>query len=225
MKYGPNISIVAGLMGDPARSNIVMALMSGLSLPATELAREAGVTPSTATTHLNKLEACRLLRSVKRGRNRYFSIADPDVAHAVEALVTVAARVGHFRTRPGPKDESMRLARSCYDHLAGRLAVGLFESWVARGILRWHSGAVSLTRKGRKFLLRRGVDVVTMECMKRPLCRTCIDWSERQHHLGGALGAAVLARAVEEGWAKREPRVRVVTFSAQGQKRFATWYS
>src|SRR5258705_511511 len=124
MKYGPNISIVAGLMGDPARSNIVMALMSGLSLPATELAREAGVTPSTATTHLNKLEACRLLRS-----------------------------------------------------------------------------------------------------MKRPLCRTCIDWSERQHHLGGALGAAVLARAVEEGWAKREPRVRVVTFSAQGQKRFVTWYS
>src|ERR1700688_2244676 len=123
MKYGPDISITADLIGDPARSNMVMALMSGLALSAAELAREAGVTPSTATGHLNKLESSGLITSKKQGRHRYFRIADADVAHVVEALITVAARFGHLRTRPGPKDEAMRRARSCYDHLAGRLAV------------------------------------------------------------------------------------------------------
>jgi DNA-binding transcriptional ArsR family regulator len=127
MKYGPDVSLVAGLMGDPARSYIVMALMSGLSLSAAELAREATVTASTATGHLKKLQSAGLLISSKQGRHRYFRIADPDVANAVEALIAVATRVGHVRTRPGPEGEAMRHARSCYDHLAGRLAVDLFE--------------------------------------------------------------------------------------------------
>jgi DNA-binding transcriptional ArsR family regulator len=225
MKYGPDISIVADLMGDPARSNMVMALMSGLSLSAAELAREAGVTPSTATGHLNKLESSGLITGRKQGRHRYFRIADPDVAHVVEALVTVAARVGHLRTRPGPKDEAMRHARSCYDHLAGRLAVDLFERWVAYRVLRWRGELVHLTESGRKFLAERGIEVAALDRKKRPLCRTCIDWSERQHHLGGAIGAEVLTHAMDEGWAVREPRSRAVSFSALGKKRFIQWYS
>ena len=123
MKYGPDISIVADLMGDPSRSNMVLALMSGLSLSAAELASEASVTPSTATGHLSKLEASGLITSTRQGRYRYFRIADPDVAHVVEALIAVATRAGHLRTPPGHKDEAMRRARSCYDHLAGRVAV------------------------------------------------------------------------------------------------------
>jgi DNA-binding transcriptional ArsR family regulator len=225
MKYGPDISIVADLMGDPSRSNMVMALMSGLSLSAAELAREAGVTPSTATGHLNKLTSSGLITSRRQGRYRYFHIADPDVAHMVEALVTVAARVEHLRARHGPKDEAMRHARSCYDHLAGRLAVDLFERWIAYRVLHWRGELVQLTECGRTFLNERGIDVATLESDRRPLCRTCIDWSERRHHLGGAIGAEALTYAVNQGWATREPCSRAVSFSLLGEKRFVRWYS
>lgn len=225
MKYGPDISGIADLIGDPARSNMVMALMSGLSLTAAELAREAGVTPSTATGHLNKLESSGLITGRKQGRNRYFRIADPDVAHVVEALITVAARVGRMRARPGPKDEEMRHARSCYDHLAGRLAVDLFEHWIACRVLRWRGKLVHLTGTGRRLLTERGIEIGALERKRRPLCRTCIDWSERQHHLGGTVGAAILTRAVESGWAVREARSRTVSFSAMGEKKFIEWYS
>jgi DNA-binding transcriptional ArsR family regulator len=225
MKYGPDIAIVASLMGDPARANMVLALMSGQALAAADLAREAGVTPSTATGHLNKLVSAGLLTVRKQGRNRYFDLAEPDVAHAIEALIAVAARAGHLRARPGPKDEAMRHARSCYDHLGGRLAVDLFGRWLADGVLCWRSGAIHLTRKGRAFLAERGVEIASLEDGKRPLCRSCMDWSERRHHLAGTLGAEILSLAVTQGWAVREPRLRMVSFSKRGEENFVRWYS
>jgi DNA-binding transcriptional ArsR family regulator len=223
MKYGPDVSVVANLIGDPARSNMVMALMSGLSPSATELAREAGIAPSTATGHLGKLEVSGLLVSTRQGRHRHFRIADPDVAHLIEALIAVAARAGHMRSRPGPKDEAMRHARSCYDHLAGRLAVDMFERWVTTRILRWNGEIVELTPKGRRFLADRRIDVESIERSKRPLCRTCIDWSERQYHLGGAVGAAVLTNALDRRWATRKAQHRMISFSATGEKMFVDW--
>ena len=225
MKDGPDISITAALIGDPARANMVMALMSGHSLTMGDLAAEAGVTLSTASVHLTKLESSGIVVSRKEGRSRYFRIADPDVAHCIEALVTVAARVGHLRTRPGPKEEAMRHARSCYDHLAGRIAVELFERWIAARVLEWCGEVVCLTGKGRQFLIGRGIEIDALERKKRPLCRTCVDWSERKHHLGGSVGAAVLARALVKSWAVRGPRSRAVTFSALGEKKFIAWYS
>ena len=225
MKDGPDISTTAALIGDPARANMVMALMSGHSLTMGELAAEAGVTLSTASVHLAKLEGAGIVVSRKEGRSRYFRIADPDVAHCIEALVTVAARVGHLRTRPGPKEEAMRHARSCYDHLAGRIAVDLFERWIAARVLRWRGEVACLTGKGRQFLIGRGIEIDAFERNKRPLCRTCVDWSERKHHLGGAVGAAVLARALGKNWAVRGPRSRAVTFSAHGERKFIEWYS
>lgn len=225
MKEGPDISIAAAMMGDPARANMLLALMSGLSLTAAELAREAGVTPSTASGHLAKLKDAGLVASTKQGRYRYFRISDPDVAHAVEALVTVAARAGHLRTRPGPRDEAMRHARSCYDHLAGRLAVDLFEHWVALKVLHQINGTTSVTIGGGEFLADRGIDVTLLEKSRRPLCRTCIDWSERRNHLGGSVGAAILAYTLQQGWAVREGRSRIVRFSAKGEQQFVGWYS
>jgi DNA-binding transcriptional ArsR family regulator len=225
VQNGPDISITAALIGDPARANMVMALMSGYSLTMGELAAEAGVTLSTASVHLTKLESSGIVVSRKAGRSRYFRIADPDVAHCIEALVTVAARAGHLRTRPGPKEEAMRRARSCYDHLAGRIAVDLFERWIATRVLQWRGETVCLTRKGRQFLIGRRIEIDALERNKRPLCRTCIDWSERQHHLGGAIGAAVFTQALEERWAVRGPRSRAVSFSALGEKKFVEWYS
>src|SRR3569623_363368 len=163
MKYGPDIALVASLIGEPARANMVLALMSGQALSAADLARAAGVTPPTATGHLAKLVSAGLLGVRRQGRHRYFQIAGPDVGHAVEALIAVAARAGHLRTRPGPKDEAMRHARSCYDHLAGRMAVDMFGQWMASGILRWRSGALHLTRTGRDFLSARGMVFESLE--------------------------------------------------------------
>jgi DNA-binding transcriptional ArsR family regulator len=225
VKGGPDISITAALIGDPARANMVMALMSGHSLTMGDLAAEAGVTLSTASVHLAKLESSGIVVSRKEGRSRYFRIADADVAHCIEALVTVAERVGHFRTRSGPKDEAMRHARSCYDHLAGRVAVNLFERWSAARVLRWRGEQVCLTAKGRRFLIGRGIEIDVLERNKRPLCRSCVDWSERKHHLGGAVGAAVLGHALVKSWAVRGPRSRAVTFSALGEKKFMEWSS
>lgn len=225
MKYGPDITLVAHVMGDPGRANMVLALMSGHALTASELAREAGVTASTATGHLAKLVQAGLLRGQKQGRHHYFQVADSDVVQVVEALGAVAVRAGHLRARPGPKDEAMRHARSCYDHLGGRLAVDLVGHWLAAGLLNGRNGTLLLTRKGRDFLAGRGIDVTRLETGKRPLCRSCLDWSERRPHLGGALGAAILARALREGWAERQANQRTVCFSRRGEENFVRWYT
>lgn len=119
----------------------------------------------------------------------------------------------------------MRHARSCYDHLAGHLAVSLFEDWVAARVLVWRGEAVQLTTKGQRFLADRGIDVAALEKKRRPLCRTCIDWSERRNHLGGSVGAAVLSQILEHGWAVRDAGARTVRFSPPGELRFVSWYS
>jgi DNA-binding transcriptional ArsR family regulator len=225
MKEGPDVSIVAALIGDPARANMLMALMSGLALSGTELAAEAGVSLSTASGHLTKLERAGLVSTSKQGRTRYFRFADPDVAAAVEALIPIATRVGHLRTRPGPRDQAMRHARSCYDHLAGRLAVSLLERWLAKKVLRQDAETLQLTPAGRRHLGNLGVDVAALEQAKRPMCRTCIDWSERRRHLGGSLGAAILDHVLARRWAVREGRSRVVRFSPRGEQSFVRWYS
>ena len=225
MKEGPDVSIVAALIGDPARANMLMALMSGLALSGTELAAEAGVTLSTASTHLAKLERAGLLAASKQGRTRYFRLADPDVAAAVEGLIPIATRVGHLRSRPGPRDQAMRQARSCYDHLAGRLAVALLEHWLARKVLRETGDGLQLAPAGRRQLHRLGIDIAALERVRRPLCRTCIDWSERRRHLGGCLGAAVLEQVLARRWAVREGRSRVLRFSPRGEQSFVRWYS
>ena len=144
MRDGPDISRVAAMMGDPARANMLMALMSGMALTSNELAREASVSASTASTHLSQLESCGLVNGRRQGRFKYFALAGADVAHVIEALVAVASQAGHLRMRPGPKDDKMRRARTCYDHLAGHLAVAMFEHWVAIGVLKWRDEAVFL---------------------------------------------------------------------------------
>ena len=128
MKAGPDISRIAALVGDPARSNMLTALMTGRALTASELAHQAGVTPQTASSHLSKLEAGGLVEQEKQGRHRYFRLSDPDVAAVLEGLEGLAARAGHMRVRTGPKDPALRHARVCYDHLAGDLGVQMLDS-------------------------------------------------------------------------------------------------
>src|ERR1700723_1345179 len=154
MKAGPDIAMVAALVGDPARANMLTALMTGRALTASELAHEAGVTPQTASSHLAKLEAGGLIEQEKQGRHRYFRLADPDVAGVLEGLEGLAARAGHLRVRTGPKDPALRRARVCYDHLAGDLGVQMLDSMKTQRLIRQRKQDIELTTQGQRFLAK-----------------------------------------------------------------------
>lgn len=220
MKDGPLIAPVAALTGDPARANMLVALVSGKALTASELANEAGITAQTASSHLSKLETGGLISRVKQGRHAYFRLASPDVALMLETMMGVAARAGHIRTRPGPSDPAMRKARMCYDHLAGEMGVAMLESLMEHGHLASDRDTLAPTRKGAEFLRGFGVDPETLDLGRRPLCRTCLDWSMRRAHLSGALGGALLDRVYKLDWAKRDRKSRAVIFSPRGEKKF-----
>jgi len=224
MKEGPDISIVASLIGNPACANMLTALLTGPALTATELAQEAGLSPSTVSGHLDKLEKASLVTVERQGRHRYFRLADPDVAMALEALMPVATRAGHLRVRTGPRDPELRRARSCYDHLAGDLAVKMFDRFVARRLLLRRGDELRVTQEGRDFFECAGIDVGALDSGRRPLCRPCLDWSERRSHLGGTLGAAILNHVVARRWAVRETKSRVVRFSAGGEQKMTAWF-
>jgi DNA-binding transcriptional ArsR family regulator len=220
MKAGPDIALVASLVGDPARANMLTALMSGKALTATELSREAAVTPQTASAHLAKLEAGGLLAVEKQGRHRYYRLTGPDVADVLEGLMGLAARMGHTRVRTGPKDVALRHARACYDHLAGDLGVALFDGLIAKGLIHRVGDGVEVTSTGVRQFGDFGVDTVAMTHTRRPLCKACLDWSSRRSHLGGQLGAGILSRVYELKWASRGPDTRVVAFTRSGEAKF-----
>ena len=219
MKDGPDIARIGALMGDPARANILSALLSGKALTATELATEAGITGQTASSHLKKLMEGGLLTQAKQGRHRYFTLAGPEVGAVLEAVMGLAARKGHLRTRTGPRDPQMRAARVCYDHLAGDMAVRIFDSLQKRGFLTVSSdtGGLALTTDGTGFVESIGIDLDALTASRRPLCRACLDWSERRNHLAGSLGAALLTRFTDSGWLRREPSSRIVHVSPIGE--------
>lgn len=220
MKEGPDITRIASLIGDPARANILTMLMTGKALTASELAREAGITPQTGSSHLSKLEKGRLIRQRQQGRHKYFSLANNEVAQVIEALMGLASSVGHVRVRTGPKDAALREARVCYNHLAGRMGTDLYDHMVQRGHLILEHDEVCLSASGEAFAKSLGVDVKALRALRAPLCRECLDWSERRSHLAGSLGRAILARMEALGWARRDPNSRALLFSQKGKQRF-----
>jgi DNA-binding transcriptional ArsR family regulator len=220
MKVGPDIATIGALVGDPARANMLTALLGGQALTAGELAREAGVTAQTASSHLSRLEAGGLLTQRKQGRHRYYALSGEDVAGVLEALMGLAARTGHTRVRTGPKEPALRRARVCYDHLAGELAVSMLEHLVARGFVAETDETLTLTPTGTVFMEALGLDIPALTRTRRPLCKGCLDWSVRRTHLAGALGAALLDRFYGLGWAAREPGTRLVSFTPRGLEAF-----
>jgi DNA-binding transcriptional ArsR family regulator len=224
MKAGPDIAMVASLVGDPARSNMLTALMTGRALTASELAHQAGITPQTASSHLAKLEAGGLIEPEKQGRHRYYRLTGPDVAGVLEGLAGLAARAGQMRVRTGPKDPALRRARICYDHLAGDLGVQMLDSMKKQRLVRESKQAIELTAAGQRFMADTlQISAEALAHPRRPVCKACLDWSERRHHLAGTLGAAMMTRFTELKWAARDsaPGSRVVNFSRAGEKRFA----
>lgn len=226
MKEGPDIAAIAAMVGDPARANMLTALLNGAALTASELALEAGVTKQTASSHLTKLADGGLVAVEAQGRHRYYRLADADVAGLLETLMGVAMRAKALRSRPGPKEPALRHARLCYDHLAGELGVAMFDSflkhkWITPGPER----TFAITRLGRAKVSSFGVDIEDLEHGARPLCRACLDWSVRRHHLAGALGAAVLDRIFERGWATQRRGSRVLEFTSFGEAQLKRVFS
>lgn len=218
MKEGPNIAAIGAMVGDPARANMLTALLNGAALTASELALEAGVTKQTASSHLNKLVDGGLVAVEAQGRHRYYRLADADVAGLLETLMGVAARAKALRTRPGPKEPALRRARLCYDHLAGDLGVALFDAFIKnKWMIPGPEKTFALTKLGRVKVQTFGVDLEDLENGARPLCRACLDWSVRRNHLAGALGAAVLDQVFERGWATQKRGSRVLEFSRIGE--------
>ena len=192
---------------------------------ASELATEAGVTQQTASAHLGKLKAGGLVRQRKQGRHRYFSLADDDVGSLLENMMGLAAKKGHSRTRTGPKEPALRKSRVCYNHLAGELGVEMFDCLLARKFLVEDGDNLALTASGRSFVTQFGVDIDSLNKSRRPLCKSCLDWSARRSHLAGSLGAALLERFYQLGWARRVDGTRVVAFTKQGEAKFLANFS
>ncbi|GGE38863.1 transcriptional regulator [Agaricicola taiwanensis] len=206
------------MIGDVARANILSALMGGHALTAGELARCAGVTAQTTSGHLAKLAEAKLIAMERQGRHRYYRLASPEVAHAMQSLMAVAA-AGPRRHRPiGPRDEALRTARTCYDHIAGRLALALTDFLCDRAFIVVSDGAATITDEGLQFFAEFGVGLSTSKSSARPLCRTCLDWSERRPHLAGRLGAALLDRLLELRWVVRLPDTRALEITSTGRR-------
>ena len=212
MLDGPNIARIASLIGDPARANMLCALMDGRALTATELASQGGVSKQTASSHLSNMERSGLLACEAQGRHRYFRLANADVATAIEALMGVAQRQSGQRVRTGPSEPALRRARICYDHLAGDVAVAMYDRLLSGGavVVGDEDRTLILTDKGRDLFRRAGLDIDQVDQARRPTCRSCLDWSARRHHLAGGLGAAIFQLAKDKGWVRRVPENRAV---------------
>jgi DNA-binding transcriptional ArsR family regulator len=223
MKDGPNIVGIAALIGDHARAEVLTALMADRALTATELAAVAGVTKQTISAHLAKLVDAGLVAAEPQGRHRYFRLADRDVAQLLESLMGVAFRTGALRLRLSPREPALRRARVCYDHLAGEMGVEIHERLLARRALAPALDGLVLTAAGHRLLQGLGIDTVALARQRRRFCHACLDWSERRHHLAGALGAALLARFIELGWARRAKDSRVVVVPDRGRSALHEW--
>jgi DNA-binding transcriptional ArsR family regulator len=234
MEGDSDITPIAAALADPARSRILLALGDGRALPATVLADEAGVAASTASAHLKKLVKVGLIGVERHGRHRYFRIAGPEVGELLEALARVAPAAPVRSLKQGTRAEAVRFARTCYDHLAGRLGTRLMAALLERGVLTGGDGLFDpgratddrlsapgsdvdyrLTRRGAEELRAFGIDFETLPA-RRPLVRYCVDWSEQRHHLAGSLGAALADRTLELGWVKRADLGRAVHITPGG---------
>jgi DNA-binding transcriptional ArsR family regulator len=237
-----DIAAVAAVLADRSRGRMLLALTDGRAVPAGLLADEAGIAASTASAHLGRLVEAGMVTVEPHGRHRYYRLAGAEVAELMEAIARVAPPMPVKSLRQADRAEALRSARTCYDHLAGRLGVALMDAFVAEGMLARRGGITGpdhhdrpqgerpselegdvgyvLTDAGRARLEGAGIDCSPSG--RRPFVRCCLDWSERRHHLAGGLGARLLTRADEMGWIVRRPGSRAVRLTAAGERQLAT---
>ncbi|WP_423195659.1 MULTISPECIES: ArsR/SmtB family transcription factor [unclassified Cupriavidus] len=225
MEYAPGISQLAGLLADPGRAAMLWALMDGSARPAGELALIAGLSASSTSGHLSRLSEGGLLAVETRGRNRYYRLSTPEIGVAIEALASASIASQPPRTRAVPVSRSapaaLRQARTCYDHLAGELAVGLFDRMRQSGWIVVAGTAVDLTENGALAMTQLGIDLGGARRKRRQFACSCPDWSERKPHLGGALGAALLQSLLAHGWIEPTTTSRALRVTPRGQREIA----
>jgi DNA-binding transcriptional ArsR family regulator len=218
------LAAVAALIGDPARAAMLQAMMDGRALTATELARIAGIAPQTASSHLARLTTAGLLAMEKQGRHRYHRLSSASTARLLESLMHVAAELEPPRKaiNIGPRDAALRAARTCYDHLAGRLGVALADGLIAAGHVELENDGGIVTPSGLALFNRIGIDIDKLSgkpsASRRVLCRPCLDWSERRPHLAGTLGAALCTLCFDKSWIRRIENSRAVTLTPKGAR-------
>lgn len=222
MDAAPNPMMVAALIGEPARATILMALFGGESRPATDLAYRCHLTPQTVSMHLAKLVEGGLLAVERSGRHKYYRLASPEVGHALEALNLLAPRQPVRSLSQAEEVKTLRFARTCYDHLAGALGVGVTDALLTRGYVELLDAHFHVTPAGAAWLTRFGIDPAKLAHSRRAFAPQCLDWSERRHHLAGALGAALTARFFDLGWITRFSTSRAVRLTASGQTGLLT---
>jgi len=212
-----DIASIGALLADDARADMVLALLGGESIPAGELARRAGVSPSGASAHLRRLREGGLVTQESAGRHRYFRLASPELAEALESLARIAPvrPASSFRDSEGTR--ALKRARTCYDHLAGELGVAVADALVERGVLERVDDAFAITNGGYEWFTSLGIDLEALARARRSFARACLDWSERRPHLAGSLGAAVADRFFARKWIRRLPGGRAVAVTADGR--------
>jgi DNA-binding transcriptional ArsR family regulator len=217
MSVEPEMAAVAKLIGEPARTAMLVALLGVAGLPAGELAARARITPQTASAHLAKLVEGAILEVRTVGRRRYYRIASPHVSVALEALAVIAQPPRSRTLRESEQIKVMRFARTCYDHLAGTLGVALTRALLERGMLLQHEETFEVTPRGELLLAEWGVQSLSLRG-RRAFARACLDWSERRNHLAGALGAAIASAFFARGWIARIPGCRGVRRTEDGRR-------
>jgi len=219
------IATIGELLGDPARAEILVALLDGRARTAGELAFGANVSAQSASGHLAKLVDGGLLAVRSSGRHRYFSLAGPEVAHALEALGSIATTKPTVHAIRPRANAEMYVARMCYDHLAGRIAVELASTMEEESAIRADGEYdYELGRRGKEYFGKLGIEVDRLLGLRRSFARQCVDWTERRPHIAGALGAAICARFVAAGWIAPRRDTRAVRITHHGarelRKRF-----
>jgi DNA-binding transcriptional ArsR family regulator len=219
MSSDVDTAAVAALIANRARCAMLDALFDGGERSAGSLARVAGVAASTASGHLRMLAAGGLISVEHRGRHQFVRLASPEVANALEALSTIAPTIPSRNLRSSSRAQALRHARTCYDHLAGALAVALTDALCTAGILI--DTELTLTDTGARQLQKFGIDVPGLRAGERPLTRSCLDWSEKRPHLAGALGASLCQQLVDRRWITRLPEPRIVRLTSAGRDGLA----
>ena len=213
---------MAALIGEPVRANILWLLTDGRAYTASELAAAAGTSPQNLSMHLSKLIRANLLKVEVQGRHRYYAFARPEVAYAVESLAgLLPAKARETITR---EDPPIRVCRTCYDHLAGKVGVQLTDGLIRQKLLERADKEFCVTDKGERWFRQLGIDCGALREQRRGLARVCIDWTERRPHLAGSLGAALLGKMLEEGWVRRMANTRAVLVTPKGQRLMGEYF-
>jgi DNA-binding transcriptional ArsR family regulator len=215
--YHPDLAATARLIGDPVRARMLLALLGGSELPASELASGSGASAQSASGHLAKLVAGGLLQSRAAGRQRLFRLASAQIANALEALAAISPAAAVTSLSQHSAMQRLREARTCYDHFAGRLGVGIADCLERRGAIVLRGREFEITKAGRRLFSRIGIDVERARTQKRSFARACLDWTERRVHLAGSLGAALLQHALAQQWVRRHAADRSLRVTTEGE--------